>query len=77
MTRLLEQALEAARGLPPDAQDDIARVVLRLAGTDDETVPVALSGEERASIAASKAAAAGGAFATDAQVRAVWGKYGL
>ena len=77
MTRLLEQALEAARGLPPDAQDDIARVVLRLAGTDDETVPVELSGDERASIAASKAAAARGEFATDAQVRAVWSKYGL
>ena len=77
MTRLLEQALEAARGLPPDAQDDIARVVLRVAGTDDETVPVVLSGDERASIAASKAAAARGEFATDAQVQAVWDKYGL
>ena len=77
MTRLLEQALEAARGLPPAAQDEIARVVLRLAGTDDETVPVVLSGDERASIAASKAAAARGEFATDAQVQAVWDKYGL
>ena len=77
MTRLLEHALEAVRVLPPDAQDDIARAILRLAGTDDEAVPVALSLEERAAIAASKAAAARGEFATDAQVRAVWGKYDL
>ena len=42
MTKLLEQALEAARSLSPDAQDDIARVVLRLAGTDEEP-PVTLS----------------------------------
>ena len=77
MTKLLDQALEAARNLPPDAQDDIARVVLRLAGTDDESLPVALAPEERAAVAASKAAAARGEFATDEQVRAVWAKHGL
>jgi hypothetical protein len=76
MTKLLEQALEAARNLPPDAQDDIARVVLRLTGTD-EAPPVALSPEERAALAGSQAAAARGEFATDEQVRAVWGKHGL
>jgi hypothetical protein len=77
MTKLLDQALEAARSLPPDAQDDIARVVLRLAGTDDESLPVALTPEERAAVAASKAAAARDEFATDEQVRAVWAKHGL
>jgi hypothetical protein len=76
MTKLLDDALEAARGLPPDAQDNIARVVLRLAGTDDEP-PAALSTDERAAIAASKAAAARGEFATDDQVRAVWTKHTL
>jgi hypothetical protein len=45
VTKLLEQALEAARSVSPDAQDDIARVVLRLAGTDEEP-PVTLSPEE-------------------------------
>jgi hypothetical protein len=77
MTALLDRALKAARTLPPAAQDDIARVVLRLAGTDDEAAPVALSPEEQAAIAISKAAAARGAFATDEQVRAVWAKHGL
>ena len=76
MIKLLDDALEAARNLPPGEQDKIARVVLRLAGTDDEP-PVALSPEERAAIAASKAAAARGEFATDDQIRAVWSKRGL
>src|SRR5208283_2311328 len=68
--------LEAARSLPPATQDDIARVVLRLAGTD-EAPPAALSPEERAAIATSQAAAARGVFATDVQVRAVWAKHAL
>ena len=71
MTKLLDRALEAARSLPPDAQDNIARVVLRLAGADDES-SAQLTPEEQAAIVASKAAAARGEFATDEQVRAVW-----
>jgi hypothetical protein len=76
MTKLLEQAVEAARNLSPDEQDDIARMVLRLAGTDDEP-PVPLTPDEQAAIATSKAAATRGEFATDEQVRAVWAKHGL
>jgi hypothetical protein len=76
MTKLLDQALELARGLPADVQDDIARVVLQLAG-DDGAAPVSLSTEERAAIAASKDAAARGDFGSDEQVRAVWTKHGL
>ena len=76
MTKLLDQALEVARSLPSDTQDDIARVVLQLAGSD-EAVPIALSTDERKAIAASKAAAKRGEFATDEQVRAVWAKHGL
>jgi hypothetical protein len=75
MTELLERALEAARELPPAAQDDIARLVLQLAADDAPVVP--LTGEERAAIARSKAAAARGEFATDEQLRAVWAKHGL
>ena len=76
MTKLLDQALEAARKLPPEAQDKIAYIVLRLTGADDES-PVLLTSEERAAITASKAAAAYGEFATDEEVRAVWAKHGL
>lgn len=57
MTKLLERALEAARNLSADAQDDIAHVVLRLTGADEEP-PVALSVEERTAVANSQAAAA-------------------
>jgi hypothetical protein len=76
VTRLLDQALAAARKLPPDEQDQIAHVVLRLTGVDDEK-PVPLTAEEQAAIAASKAAATRGEFATDEQVHAVWAKHGL
>jgi hypothetical protein len=75
MTKLLDQALEAVRVLSPDAQDEIARVVLQLARDDGEPVP--LSPEERAAIATSKSAAARDEFATDEQVRDVWAKHGL
>jgi hypothetical protein len=76
MTKLLDQAVEIARSLPSDTQDDIARVVLQLAGADDAP-PIALTEEERAAIAASKEEAARGEFATEEQVRAVWAKHGL
>ena len=76
MTKLLDQAVEAARSLPPDAQDDIAHVVLRLTGADHEP-SAPLTPDEQASITASKAAAARGEFATNEQVRAVWAKHGL
>jgi hypothetical protein len=75
MTKLLERAIEAALKLPPDEQDDIARAIMRLAGADD-SAPVALTDDERAAIARSKAAAARGEFATDEEVRAVWAKHG-
>jgi hypothetical protein len=76
MAKLLDDALAAARNLPPDDRDSIARVALRLTGAGDEP-PVALSTDERAAIAASKAAAARGEFATGEQVRAAWAKHGL
>jgi hypothetical protein len=74
MTKLLDHAVEAARALPPAAQDDIARLVLRLTALD-ETSPVTLSDDERTAIAVSKAAALRGEFATEDQVRAVWAKH--
>jgi leucyl aminopeptidase (aminopeptidase T) len=76
MTKLLDQALEVARSLPSEAQDDTARIVLQLAG-NDEVAAVVLSDDERAAIAASKEAANRGEFATDEQVRATWAKHGL
>ena len=76
MTKPLDDAVKAARRLPRATQDDIARVVLRLAGTVDAP-PVPLSPGERAAIAKSKAAASGGEFTSDEQVHAVWARHGL
>jgi hypothetical protein len=76
MTLLLDQALEVARNLSPEAQDDLAHLILRFSGADDE-MPVPLTVEEREAIVASRAAAARGEFATDAEVQAVWAKHGL
>ena len=76
MTKLLDEAVEAVRRLPSAEQDDIARAIMRLAGSD-LAGPVALSPDEREAIARSKAAAERGEFATDEQVRAVWAKHGL
>jgi predicted transcriptional regulator len=54
---------------PPDQAPKAARVEGR--------APVPLRPNEKAAIAASKAAAARGEFATDEQVRAIWAKHGL
>jgi hypothetical protein len=78
MTRLLDDALEALaalRRLPADAQDDIARVVLQLAGY--AAPPVPLTPDERVAVEASRAQAARGEFASEAEVRAVWAKLAL
>jgi hypothetical protein len=75
MTKLMDQAVAAARSLPPDVQDEIARVMLLLTGND--VPPVSLAADERAAIAASKKAAAEGTFATDEEVQAVWTKHDL
>jgi hypothetical protein len=75
MTKLLDQAVEAARRLRPDDQDNIARAIMQLAGVD-EAPPVSLSVDEKAAIAKSKAAAAHGEFASEEEIQAVWEKRG-
>jgi predicted transcriptional regulator len=75
MTTLLDRAMEAARRLAPEMQDEIAQLILRIAVVEEE--PVALTAEERAAIAKSQAAAARGEFATDDEVRAAWAKHNL
>ncbi len=75
MTKLLEQAMDRARSLPPEAQDEIARIVLAYAGEDQGVVQ--LTAAEEASFAASLAQAGRRQFASEDQVEAVWAKYGL
>ncbi|WP_375456117.1 hypothetical protein [uncultured Methylobacterium sp.] len=75
MTDLLEKAVETARRLPPDLQDEMARVLLALAG--DQQPAYQLTPEEEADQDEADAAEARGDYATDEEVRAIWAKYGL
>jgi hypothetical protein len=75
MTRLLEQAIETVSTLPDDTQDELARILLQLAGV--EQPPYELTSEEKPDIDASLAEAERGEFATDEEVRAMWAKHGL
>ncbi|QRE74291.1 hypothetical protein [Methylobacterium aquaticum] len=75
MTDLLERAIERARALPPETQDEVARAMLVV--LDDEQTLVVLSPEEKASFAKSLAQAARGEFASDERIRAMWAKHGL
>jgi hypothetical protein len=75
MTKLLEHALETVRGLPPEIQDELARMLLQFAG--EEQPVIQLTAGEEASFQESFAQADRGEFATDEQVRAIWAKHGL
>ncbi len=56
MTQLLDRALEQARSLPAEMQDDIARLVLAYTGKDRP--PIWLTPEEEADLAEAEAEAA-------------------
>ena len=75
MTELLEHAIERVRSLPPEAQDDFARVLLRLAGEEDSAYR--LTPEEEADLDTAEAEIERGELATDAEVAAVFAKYRL
>ena len=72
MTRLLEQAVETA--LPEDVQDELAAILLQLAGV--EQLPIQLTPEEEADLDEADAEIARGEFATDEEIRAMWAKHG-
>jgi len=75
MTKLFDQAVDTVRSLPADAQDELARLLLQLAG--QEQPAIALTADEAASFEVSLSEAARGVRATDEQVQAVWAKHGL
>jgi hypothetical protein len=75
MTELLDRAIARVRTLPSEAQDELASVLLRLAGEEESVYR--LTPEEEASFADSRAQAARRDFASDEQIRAIWAKHGL
>jgi hypothetical protein len=69
MTKLLEHAVDTVRALSPEVQDELARLLLQLAG--EEQPVIQLTAEERADLTDADAETARGEFATDEQIRAI------
>ena len=74
MTRLLDEAMATVSTLPEHIQDDVARVMLQLAGV--EQPPYILTPEEEADLDAAIAEAERGEFATDEEIRTIRAKHG-
>jgi hypothetical protein len=72
MTKLLERAVDSVRTLPPEVQDELARLLLQVAG--EEQPVILLTPEERADLAEADAEIARGEFATDEQMRSILAK---
>jgi hypothetical protein len=74
MTRLLEEAFSTVATLPDARQDELARVMLRLAGVDQP--PLKLTPEQEADLAQAEAGIERDELATPEEVRAMWAKHG-
>jgi hypothetical protein len=74
MTKLFERAVETVRGLPPETQDALARLVLQLAREDDRS-PMAMSVDDQASFAESMAEAERGDFVSDQTIQDFWARF--
>jgi len=73
MTELLKKALEAVEALPADAQDEIARTMLALAGDDNEPEPI--DPEALPAVLEGLAQVQRGEFASDAEVEAAFRRF--
>jgi hypothetical protein len=72
MTKLVEQAVAAISKLPPEMQDDIARLMLALAGEAPALTP-----DETAAIAEAEAEIARGERVSREKLQAFWRSHGL
>ena len=72
MTELLERAVEIVRGLPPETQDALARILLQWA--EDDPSIVWLSADEDETVRASSLEPESPEFATDDEIRAIFGE---
>ena len=75
MTKPLDEAFEAVRRLPTDAQDAIARMLRGI--TDDFDEEEEIPAEHLPAVLEGLAQAERREFLTDEQVRAIWAKHGL
>jgi len=73
MTKLFEQAVAVISQLPPETQDDLARLMLALA----EDAPMPLTDDEAAAIAEAEAEIARGERVPPETIQAFWRSHGL
>jgi len=73
VTKLVEQAVAAVSQLPPETQDDLARLMLALA----ESAPTPLTPDETTTIAEAEAEIAGGERVPPETIQAFWRTHGL
>ncbi len=73
MTTLFELAIETARLLPPEKQDEIARLVLEMAA--EEQSPYVLSDEEQSEIADALGEVERGELVDESAVRGLLSKF--
>jgi len=73
MTKLLEKALQAVRQLPADAQDEIARAMLTLAGAEGE--PEEIDAAHLSAVLEGLAQARRREFASDAEIEAAFRRF--
>jgi hypothetical protein len=72
MRKQLDQAVESVRALPPDEQDEIARVMLALADAEPEPIDP----EHLSAVSEGLAQARSREFATPAEMEAVFRRFG-
>jgi DNA-binding TFAR19-related protein (PDSD5 family) len=73
MTKLLEQALEAVRRLPPESQDEIARAMLHLATSNG--TPEAITPAHLAAVLEGLAQAQRREFASDVEIEEAFRRF--
>jgi hypothetical protein len=73
VTKLVQQAMAAISQLPPETQDDLARMMLALA----EGAPTPLTEDEAAAIAEAEAEIARGESVPPETIQAFWRTHGL
>ena len=75
MTKLLEKAIAQARALPPEDQDTLAAVLLAMHDEGGGVAP--LDDEARAAIREGLEQARRGEFVPEAEIAALWKRFGL
>ena len=75
MTKLLEKAIAQARALPPEEQDTVAAALLAM--TEEGAGILPLDEEARAAIREGLQQARRGEFVPDAEIEALWRRFGL